>query len=590
MRAQEDEELYFKHYFVPFTAKKAVAFLVIIGFIIFFFGLFNNFVGDDNTQIVDNPSIQSLSNVPSFFFSNRLDIGGKTRLGGLYYKPMLDTTYTIIYSISGATPFLFHFVQLLLFIANSILLFFILKQFFNLRLSFILSLIFLVHPINAESAFYIADVQEVLFFFFGASSFLILLKRESPKAIIFASALLLLSLFSKETGILFFAISLIYIFLYKRKIFLPFLGTSIVSFLIYIILRIHATGLTPKTVINAPIERLDLAHRLINAPSIFLFYVKTFIFPLNIAGSWQWAYTNITFYNFYLPLLIDVLILGGIFASVYYLYKKFPKKHLRLFTFFAVWFIIGVMFHLQIYPLDQTAADRWFYFPVVGVLGMIGVAVSTLKLKQNSKWVVIISVVLVSLLSLRTFVRSFDYRNDFTLATHDANVSKDSYNAEYIISRVYYSQNKLQLAKEHALKSIALFPYITNYTNLGAIESKLGDYAAAKKAYLSALRYGQDSLPYENLASLALVYGNRDENINFIKNVSLRKFPKDGPIWFDLALLDYMQGNNKSANQDLQKARLYYNSPTVNFIETIFSSNKKIEIEAQNGNVQFVIK
>ena len=66
-------------------------------------------------------------------------------------------------------------------------------------------------------------------------------------------------------------------------------------------------------------------------------------------------------------------------------------------------------------------------------------------------------------------LRSFDFRNDFVLAIIDSKTSPESYNLQYILSRQYYDQGDLQKAEYHAKKSVALFPQITNYTNLGAI-------------------------------------------------------------------------------------------------------------------------
>jgi hypothetical protein len=74
-----EKEFSFKNYFVPLTTLKAIHFIILIGLIIFFLSLFNNFIGDDNTQIIDNSSITSLQNVPEFFFDNRLDTGGQNK-------------------------------------------------------------------------------------------------------------------------------------------------------------------------------------------------------------------------------------------------------------------------------------------------------------------------------------------------------------------------------------------------------------------------------------------------------------------------------------------------------------------------------
>jgi len=45
----------------------------------------------------------------------------------------------------------------------------------------------------------------------------------------------------------------------------------------------------------------------------------------------------------------------------------------KLYFFFLSWFILGLLPHIQIFPLDATATGRWFYLPSLGLFGMISV-------------------------------------------------------------------------------------------------------------------------------------------------------------------------------------------------------------------------
>ena len=549
---KKQEEFSLKNYFVPFTTAKAASFLIIIGIAVFFFGLFNGFVGDDQIQIVRNPAIQSLFNIPSFFSGSTFYTGGQ-QLAGFSYKPILDIFYAFCFFLGGGSAFPFHFIQLLLYIADAVILFFVLKKFFNTKLSFFLSLLFLVHPINSESAYYIADMQEVLFFFFGSISLLIFQNHNSPKAIISASVLLLFSLLSKETGILFLMISLTYIFIYKRKIFLPSLGASIVLLLIYAVLRISAIGIFPNTPLTSNISALTLGERLIDMPAILFFYIKTFIFPQNLAISYQWIYREISFSTFFLPLISDLVFLGILSYLGFYVNKK-SKDRLKLFLFFGFWFAIGTLLLIQIIPLDQTVSDRWFYFPVVGLLGMLGVFIKTVKMKLDRRLIIAISIILVSLLSLRTFMRSFDFKNDFTIASHDIKVSPASFGLENELASAYAKQGNYRLSKLQAEKSLALRPTQTSYIDLGVADTFLGDYGGAQKAYLSSLKFGDYYITYENLAALYIVYGNPKQNISYIKNVALKKFPNDYKLWLYVAILEYKNGFKAQATTDIKNA------------------------------------
>lgn len=148
---QREREVTFKGLFVPFTTVKAIVIISVIGFVIFSSGLFNSFVWDDQPQITQNPIIQSLTNFP-LFFSGGTFYSGTDQSSGFSYKPLLNLSFAVNYAIGGGSSLSFHVFQIFLYIINAILLIWVFRKFFNLTLSFALSLIFLVHPINSESS------------------------------------------------------------------------------------------------------------------------------------------------------------------------------------------------------------------------------------------------------------------------------------------------------------------------------------------------------------------------------------------------------------------------------------------------------
>src|SRR5258708_14907634 len=99
----------------------------------------------------------------------------------------------------GENAFFFHFLQVLLFVTNAVLVFLLLKKFINSHLVFVLSLIFLVHPINQTVAAYIATLQDTLFFFFGMLALLVTIANKVKYSQLIVFSLLALSLLSKET-------------------------------------------------------------------------------------------------------------------------------------------------------------------------------------------------------------------------------------------------------------------------------------------------------------------------------------------------------------------------------------------------------
>lgn len=570
----EDHSFSFKALFVPFTTAKAIQWIIIIGLIVFFNGLFNGFVGDDVPQIVDNIPVHSIGNTFNFFTGSTFYNGDSQNLIGRYYKPFMEFVFSCIYTFFGPNYFMFHSIQLMFYIANVIFLFLFLKSFLKRSFAFILSLIFLVHPINSESVYYISATQEVLFFFFGIFALCMLTYAKSLKQLFFISFCLFLSLLSKETGILFVIGALVYEALFRKRYFLPLLGFLFIFFCLYLGLRVNAVDVFMKP-LSSPIDILPLQIRLINIPEIFLFYIKTFAFPFGLSFFHQWAFTKITFSNFFLPATIDLLSMSVLVFFGVFLYKKDTHTYFRIYLFFFIIFLMGIALHLQILPLDVTAAERWFYFPIIGILGMLGVLSEAFNINVKNKWIFTIAAVIVVVLAMRTFIRSFDWRDEFTLVSHDITVSQNDYSLENGLANELMKQNKYAEAKKHALRSIQLYPNWNNYNNLGVAYIHLGEYSLAQKTFLKALTYGDYYVIYENLADLTLVSGNPKENINFVKSL-IKKFPQDAKLWLYLAVLDYKQGNVNSAKIEIEQAYKYSQTPLINSVYNSIMSNQKL--------------
>jgi protein O-mannosyl-transferase len=573
----EGNEVNFKGLFLPLTIKKAIVFIFLIGFAVFFNSLFNGFVGDDDAQIVKNLNIHSISNIPSFFVGSTF-YNGSEKMIGVYYKPLLASVFAAIYSFLGSSPFSFHFVQILLHISNSCLLFLFLDHFFKKSHAFLLSLFFLLHPFNSETVLYVSAMQDVLFFFFGILIMHVLTRFKSKKYLFPVFVLLLFSLFSKETGMLFLFVSLVYIFMFNRKNIFPALGISAIVLITYFFLRINSIGLLTLPT-NSPIDKLSLPLRLLNAPEIILFYLRNFFLPIDFALTYQWAYTSISFNHFFLPLAVDLIFTFMIVWGGFIIFKKSSGKYFKIYLFFTIWLVLGLMFHLQIFPLDQTVADRWFYFPIVGLLGIIAVLLEAFNVSIKNKWNLVFIMTILILLSARTVVRSYNFRDKLTLYRHDVAVSKDSFALENVLGLELVKLGKLEEAKRHIERSIALYPYFSNYDNLGEIYVGLGDYKKARQAYEKAMEFGDYYIVYEDMAGLSLVDGDPVDNMKFIA-YALRKFPHDAKLWLYLAIVSYQNKDVDIAKHAITQSYLNDKSnPGIPYFYNAIMSNQPLNLK-----------
>src|SRR6266700_3234105 len=178
---------------------QAAIIIAVVGLAVAFTGLSNPFMYDDMGQIVDNVPVHSIKNIPSFFGESTFyDYSGGTRLDGAYYRPMMTVSFSLLYFLFGPHAWGFHLFQLLLYIASAFLLYLVFKYSFSPILSLLLSLVFLVHPLNSQVIFAIPTMQDALFFFFGILALWLLHRFGSTKSLWFVAACLFLSLLSKE--------------------------------------------------------------------------------------------------------------------------------------------------------------------------------------------------------------------------------------------------------------------------------------------------------------------------------------------------------------------------------------------------------
>ena len=449
---EQDSSFDFKQFFSPLTKSKAILIIVILGFFVYFNSLFNGFVWDDNDFIIKNPEVHQL-NIVKLLSPNMFN-------SGPFYRPIPAIYFATLYTLFGKQPFFYHVIQITLHFIDTSLLYIYLSFFFSGGLSLFLAILFLVHPINGESVVYIGSTQSELYFLFGILALIIGHKQNlSRSKVLMVTGLLFLCSMVKETGFLFILLVIAYRFIFKLKKRKEVLISGILIGVIYACIRVFVGGVKYKMNRIIPIAGLTLSQRLLHIPAIMLYYLKTFGFPLQLGVWQQWTFQTTTFENFFFPLIICLIFFLLLFYAAFFLYKH-DRKQFRVFIFFTLWFLSGMGMLLQIVPLDMTVADRWMYFPIVGLLGMLGVGIHTLQLKSSrvKSALIVAAVILIGILSLRTIVRNTNWSDEITLYSHDIQVD-DDYFKEAMLARDLRDAGMMDQAVPHYEKSLEFNPY-----------------------------------------------------------------------------------------------------------------------------------
>jgi hypothetical protein len=572
------------------TTWQAALIITLIGFASLYTGLNHPFfLIDDLDQIVNNLPVHSIKNIGLFFKGATFYNGqGTAPLTGVYYRPLMITTFSLVYTLFGPHAFYFHLLQLLLCIGSAVLLYMVFRYFFNPLLSLVLSLIFLVHPINSQAVYSLPSMQDALLFFFGILGMWLLLRFRSVRSLWLVAVCLYLSLLAKETGILFVAMALLYLFWFDRKRLLSFVGIVILPVVAYLILKTHAVGLLGRNPQDAPIDNLTLGGRLMTLPSILLLYFTKLIFPWKLSSVYYWVYPTFSVRHVLLPLIIDITIVGLVVWLTFIVRKKTTKTQFYTYLFFAVWAGIGLAVHAQIIPLDYTANEHWFYFSMAGVLGMIGVVFLAFQARIKPSWFIAVAVVLISILGVRTAVRGTDWSDLYTLSKHDIAASSDDYAGYNNVAYYLFQHGEYTEAKPYAERSVNIYPTWEAYDDLGTILASLGDYAGAAKAYHQGWQTGGDRYQlYQDMGLLTLVYGDPASNKQFLERI-LKKFPQSYELWMFVAIQEELLKDNANAKIAITNAARYGQVP-----ESIYNgimSHKPFTFNSTNLGVSITIR
>lgn len=530
------------------TSVQAALALAGLGLVVFAVGLGSPFQGDDNQQIVDSPPVHSLANIGTLFDSSTFYNGGQ--LTGSYYRPLMTTTYAAVYSLAGPHSWAFHLIQLAVCVAAAWLLFLILRQFLGPPLALALAAVFLVHPLNSQVAFAIPSLQDSLLGAFGFLGLWFVINRPDRKGLWAASAALLLALLAKETGVVMVLLAAVYLWLFDRSRLKAFCLAILPALGIYAALRINALGFGFGGTSIAPIDHLNLSQRLLTLPSILLFYFSKLLLPWNLATRYYWTQSSFSLSGVLMPLVI----IAGAAALAAWTVRRVaindPEQR-RALAWFGSWIMLGLLPYLQFVPLDMTACANWFYLPLAGILGVIGLSLKNWRPSRAALGTA--AVYLIILVGL-TVVQGTYYQTPLKLARHDLTASPQDYAAMGEVAKGLIDEGRYREAIGYARQSAQAHPTMFGYQNLGVALQQTGDYDGAWQAYAQALHYGSQASLYENLGLAALETSGEFTSKERVLKAGLAAYPQDFKLWLFYALFEDAGGHNDGAQSAISSA------------------------------------
>ena len=542
-----------------------------------------------------------------------------------HYKPVTALTWRMEYMLVGDKPFLYHLNNLLLHIANVILVFFIglklLRKFFEERNkiqlgAFIFALLFSLHPLHVESVAWAVERKDVLFSFFylgGWLTYLEYLQKKKYIWLLVTAILYFLSMMSKSMGITLLAVLFLTDILYKRKINFKLLIEKIPVFAIFLV-SLHLFGLlfdfsskdtagltfVAESHQASNFETLNLftplVRRIVTIFLRFSFWLGHVFVPIKCAL----IYPKKDILDFFgKGLLIFPFLIGAIYLTAFFLRKKVPEVLWGLLFF-------GATISPAIAISDSGTAvflpDRYLYIPLTGVIFFL--TVIAIKLYSKNKNLVLIAVGIVTIwFAILTYKQVKVWENTGTLWTRVIDLF--SCNAEVINARANYYKNIGETEKaiadlNDAISCDSTLPqpyygramYNFNSRNYANAVNDFNNYVKYKRSGFNAEVFSNRGAAYFSIGEVekALVDYERaiqlDSNfVNVYQNraIAYKSLKKHNEAIGDWSKLIGFRPDNMPYY--VERGDAYFASSK--FKKAINDYSKAIELKPKNGGIYF---
>ena len=475
------------------------------------------FLWDDDAYVINNELLTAPDGWQRVWFS--LDSPSQ-------YFPLTYSTFRIEHALWGLNTIGYHWVNLLLHVANAFLVWAVLARL-RVPCSWLAAAIFALHPVQVESVAWITERKNVLMGFFFLLTLLAWIafvdERSRRPWIFYCLALIcyVLALSAKATACTLPAALFLILWLQKKPItmrrlmqIVPFVVLGIGMGLLAVWWERYHQGTNRGVFIFlSPIERILVASRAV------WFYLSKIFWPSNLTFIYpRWNISPADLFDY-----IWLLACIAACVAIYFLRRYFGRS-IEVAAAFFVTTLSPVLGFIMLFTFRYTfVADHYQYLACIGPIALASAGIASLSDKFAKFRAVIVSAALLVVASLGTLTwrQAATYRDIETLWRTTLARNPECWMA---------------------------------HTNLGLVLFQKGQIDDAIAHYRSALQMQPDWWDAEyNLGTALLAKGQVDEAIlHCEKAVSMR--PTDPDAQVSLGNLLLQKGRIDDAIAHYQKA------------------------------------
>lgn len=407
----------------------------------------NDFVFDDNVQVLSNRMLRSLSNIFIVLTGS--------------YRPLRDVSLMFDFAIWGDGPFGFHLTNILIHAANATLVFVIVRRLTGAVLTATFAaLIFVVHPLQPDAVTYISGRRDVLFSFFYLASFYSYLNYRRSRSLIYILLFLVcwvLSLMAKEMAASLPAFIFVFsfcdiwgertgswlgrtwqalrgAFMRDKWLYLT-LALAVPAYAYYMVFIKHSSTRVQLT--GVTYWGGSFTSNMLTAIKVHGWYLKQLVFPTPVVqylGGFGIASTLLDWH-----VLLSILAIVAVLVAALFLLKRDRLMSFAILSYFVLLLPVS-----QIIPHHELLADHYLYLPMMSFGLFIALLVQKIaaRSEQARKLAYGFAGAAVIVLAVMTVMRNRDWKDEFTLWQANYKEEPNSIRAVGNLAAMYSSRNQ----------------------------------------------------------------------------------------------------------------------------------------------------
>ncbi len=591
--------------------RRIILFFVVLCFLIYGKSVKNSYSMDDEFVVRNNQQVQQgIKAIPEIFKTTYVLNSQKSNYE---YRPIVKASFAIECELFGVNPHVSHFFNVLLYALSIVLLYKVLRHLlpsYNLVVPFVITLLFLIHPLHSEVVISIKN-RDVLLSFMGfiLSIFFYSKFVETKKYyhLFFGAFFILFGLMSKKDAMTIVAIIPFTLWFLKDVSFkrmIPIFVSYLVPILIYRFANKVANHNFSRKTLDWE-NPLYLGSTLIERiPSGFYsiyFYLKMFIIPHPLIS--YYGYNQVPVAKWSHPVVWIVLV--ALIAFGYYAVKKINTRSIWLFG--VIFFLITIsMFSNVVVPVVGIVGERFAFIPSLGLCFVAAWVIfkafkfdftnKELRFPALSSPIFLTLGLLMLLFGGRSFARIKDWKDTYTLYDTDVKNAPESAHANSLVAAASIQKIKqdpdmplaekrlqVQKAEKYYLEAIRIIPdyistlnnlgmiyytyynqpersipylkkailldtnYVEAYFNLATCEAKIKLYDEAEKHYLKSIKIDPNFV--STYFSLSAMYAEQQkfDDILKVNQEAIDKGIVSDVLWVNMGNVYFMKGDTATS-------------------------------------------